>query len=54
MSQPLSNDALPPLPRLRPTWITWACLAFAAVLVVAMVFGFLHAGRPFWHLGPAQ
>jgi hypothetical protein len=54
MSGPLSNAALPPLPRLRPTWITWAWLAFAAALVVAMVFGFLHAGRQFWHLGPAQ
>jgi hypothetical protein len=50
MSQPLNNDALPPVPELPPTWITWASLALAAVVVVAVVFGCLHAGRSFWHL----
>jgi hypothetical protein len=50
MSQPLNDDALQPVPELPPTWTTWAWLALAAVVVVAMVFGCLHAGRPFWHL----
>ena len=50
MPPPSNNDAFPPMPRQRPTWITWAWVAFAVALVVAVVFGFLHAGRPFWHL----
>ena len=50
MSPLLNNDALPPVPDLPPAWTTWASLALAAVVVVAVVFGCLHAGRPFWHL----
>jgi hypothetical protein len=50
MSQPLNDDALLRPPRLRPTWTTWMWLAFAVAAVVAMVVGFLRAGRPFWHL----
>jgi hypothetical protein len=50
MSQPANDDAFPPLPRQRPIWITWGWVALAGVVVVAMVFGCLHAGRSFWHL----
>jgi hypothetical protein len=32
---------------------SWMWLGFAAALVVALVFGFLHAGRSFWKLGSA-
>jgi hypothetical protein len=32
---------------------TWMILAFAAVLVVLLVFGLLHAGRQFWQLSAA-
>lgn len=38
------------LQRPRPKWIDWAWLAFAAVVVVAMVIGYLRAGRAFWRL----
>jgi hypothetical protein len=29
---------------------SWVWLGFAGALVVALVFGFLRAGRPFWKL----
>ena len=44
-----NEAALPSPPRLRPTWTTWMWLGFAVAVVVAMVVGFLRAGRPFWH-----
>jgi hypothetical protein len=50
MFDPLKSDALGHPPHPRPAWIDWAWLAFAALLVVATVVGFLRAGRPFWHL----
>ena len=49
MSRRTNQVALPSLPRLRPTWTTWMWLGFAIAVVVAMVVGFLRAGRPFWH-----
>jgi hypothetical protein len=49
MSRRTNEAALPSLPRLRPTWTTWMWLGFAVAVVVAMVAGFLRAGRPFWH-----
>ena len=31
-------------------WTTWLWLGLGALAVVATAFGFLHAGRSFWHL----
>ncbi len=48
MSRPLNSATLPSAP--PPTWTVWAWLALATVATVVYVFGFLHAGRPFWRL----
>jgi hypothetical protein len=49
MSVQTRDETLSRLPPLRPTWTTWMWLAFAFATAVATVFGFLRAGRPFWH-----
>ena len=50
MPRPLKDDSLPHVRWLLPMGMVWACLALAAVAVALLVFGCLHAGRPFWRL----
>ena len=38
----------------HPNRSAWVWLAIGAIAVVATVFGFLHAGRSFWHLSSIE
>lgn len=49
MSRTFSDGgAIPPPPRLRPTWTTWVWLVFAVVAVVFTLFGLMYTGGIAW------
>jgi hypothetical protein len=50
MPQSSNNQSPQPHLHMSETQSSWMWLMFAALLVIGMVFGYLHAGRAFWRV----